>query len=79
LDVIEKEGEKIAVVFLPGVHYFTGQYLDIERITKAAHDKVLVESMLFILKMLDNNNEIKGLFCRMGSSPFYWKRRIETS
>ena len=40
--MIEKEGDKIAVVFLPGVHYFTGQYLDIERITKAAHDKVLV-------------------------------------
>ena len=31
------EGESVALVMLPGVQYFTGQRLDIERITAAAH------------------------------------------
>lgn len=34
--VLEREGERTAVVMLSGVHYFTGQVLDIERITRAA-------------------------------------------
>ena len=44
-DIIEKikqEGDSVALVLLSGVHYFTGQFFDIERITKAAHDKVLI-------------------------------------
>jgi len=37
-DVIRREGESIAVVLLPGVHYFTGQVFDMKRITKVAHE-----------------------------------------
>jgi len=39
LELIEKEGESIALVMLPGVHYYTGQLFDIEAITKIAHKK----------------------------------------
>lgn len=38
-DVIEREGDSIAVVMLPGVHYFTGQVFDMKRITEVAHRK----------------------------------------
>ena len=39
--VIESEGESIALVLLSGVQYFTGQLFDIEKITAAAHSKVI--------------------------------------
>ncbi|CAG8450228.1 8195_t:CDS:10 [Ambispora gerdemannii] len=39
IEQIEKEGEKIAVVLLSAVHYYNGQYFDIEKISKAAHEK----------------------------------------
>ncbi len=32
-----RDGERIAMVLLPGVQYYTGQYLDIGRLTAAAH------------------------------------------
>ena len=38
-ELIEKEGDSIALVLLPGVQYFTGQVFDMERITKVAHEK----------------------------------------
>jgi kynureninase len=34
---LSDEGDSVALVMLPGVQYFTGQLLDIERITAAAH------------------------------------------
>ncbi|XP_059169087.1 kynureninase-like [Physella acuta] len=39
LEVIEKEGDKIAVVCFAGVQYYTGQLFDIQTITKAGHAK----------------------------------------
>ncbi len=39
LELIEQQGEQIALVMLPGVQYYTGQVLDMESITKLAQDK----------------------------------------
>ncbi|MDQ6892350.1 MAG: kynureninase [Acidobacteriota bacterium] len=38
-EVLEREGESIALVLLPGVQYYTGQAFDIEAITRLAHAK----------------------------------------
>jgi kynureninase len=37
LDAIKKNSKELALVFLGGVHYYTGQAFDIKEITKAAH------------------------------------------
>jgi kynureninase len=37
--LLEREGESIALVLLPGVQYYTGQAFDIETITRLAHAK----------------------------------------
>ncbi|WPP53457.1 kynureninase [Catalinimonas niigatensis] len=34
---MQKHQEKIALVLFPGVQYYTGQYIDIQKITEAAH------------------------------------------
>ena len=35
---LQEEGHQVATVMLGGVNYYTGQFYDLERITKAAHD-----------------------------------------
>ncbi|TRM61904.1 pyridoxal phosphate-dependent transferase [Schizophyllum amplum] len=39
LDVIEKEGDEIAVVLFSGIQYYTGQFFPMQRITAKAHEK----------------------------------------
>jgi len=36
-EVLEREGERVALVLLAGVNFFTGQVFDMERLTAAAH------------------------------------------
>jgi kynureninase len=38
VNLIRKEGDSIALVLLPGVHYYTGEVLDLEQITRAARE-----------------------------------------
>jgi kynureninase len=42
LDVIEKHADTTAVLLLPGVHYYSGQFLDIPTITKFAQSKGII-------------------------------------
>lgn len=39
LSLIEREGDNIALILLPGVHYYTGQAFDMAEITRVAHNK----------------------------------------
>lgn len=39
IDLIKKD-KQIAVVMLAGVQYYTGQFFEIEKITKAGHEAV---------------------------------------
>ncbi|KAK8440933.1 Kynureninase (L-kynurenine hydrolase) [Candidozyma auris] len=42
IEVIEKEGDEIAVICFPGVQYYTGQFFKIPEITAAAQKKGIV-------------------------------------
>ncbi len=37
--LLEQEGDRIALVLMGGVHYYTGQFFQLERITQKAHQK----------------------------------------
>jgi len=39
LEVIEREGDKIALIMFAGVNYYTGQFFDLKKITEAGHKK----------------------------------------
>jgi kynureninase len=39
LDVIAEHADTTALILLPGIHYYSGQYFDIQRITEFAHEK----------------------------------------
>lgn len=45
LSMIEAEGDSIAVVCFSGVQYYTGQYFEIEKITKAGQAKVRLKKL----------------------------------
>ena len=38
-ELIEREGESIALIMLPGVQYYSGQVFDMKRITELGHEK----------------------------------------
>ena len=38
-DILEREGETIALIMLPGVQYYTGQVFDMARIARLGHEK----------------------------------------
>jgi len=46
LDVIEREGDTIALVLFSGIQYFTGQWFPMEKITSKAQDKVRKENVI---------------------------------
>ncbi|VDP02305.1 unnamed protein product [Soboliphyme baturini] len=37
VSTISRHGRSLAVILLSGIHYYTGEYLDIEAVTKAGH------------------------------------------
>jgi kynureninase len=39
MDIIEKEGDSLALIMLPGVQYYTGQVFDMKAITELGHQK----------------------------------------
>jgi kynureninase len=38
IDIINKDGESISMILLPGINYYSGQAFEFEKITKAGHE-----------------------------------------
>ena len=50
LETIKKHGHEIAVVLLPGIQYYTGQFFRMETITKAAQEQGCLVGQAFLEK-----------------------------
>ncbi|CAG2182361.1 unnamed protein product, partial [Oppiella nova] len=42
LELIDREGDEVKVALLPAIQYYTGQLLDIKKLTKACQDKGII-------------------------------------
>lgn len=42
MKLIDENRDSLAVILIPGLHYFTGQWYDVERLTKHAHQYDIV-------------------------------------
>lgn len=42
MKMIEEEGDQVAVALLPAIQYYTGQLLDVAKLTKAAQAKGII-------------------------------------
>jgi hypothetical protein len=51
LKVIEEEGDSIAIICFGAVQYYSGEWFDMEKITKAGHEKV----SFFLLPLLSDD------------------------
>ena len=52
--ILEQHGHEIALVWLPGVHYYTGQLFDMKCITAVAQSKVLRNILASTSKVLQD-------------------------
>lgn len=64
LQVIEEEGDSIAVVMFSGVQYYTGQLFNLAAITEAGHRKVRLRLNTIVLMFPACTIEIKGLWLK---------------
>lgn len=69
ISVIEQHASSTALILLPGIQYYSGQYLDIKQITAAAHAKDvligwdLAHAVGNVLLELDNWNVDFAVWC----------------
>ncbi|XP_015789048.1 kynureninase [Tetranychus urticae] len=42
ISIIKESGNSVAVLLLPGINYYTGQFMNIKKITQAAHEKGII-------------------------------------
>ena len=59
LETIKKHGYEIAVVLLPGIQYYTGQFFRMETITKAAQEQGCIVGQAFLEKVLTESSRKK--------------------